>query len=187
MPGADGASRRGDKFKGPWGVAGPPSKPQFAGAAILAPPRPSPDAAARRQTCGNGFPPNSLRVGYRASPGAAEPTQWMHVECMSQARWRTVPGMLVGLTGLTPRDRVRRPRPHDPYHTLPPLRWRAAPGMLVPDRSDAARLGVILHTPLQTLYDSGRAPVVDTCCAGMRAHTVRQTRLPMARRCACRG
>ena len=115
--------------------------------AVFLPSRPSPDAPARRQTCGNGFPPNSLRVGYRASPGAAEPIQWMHVECMSQARWRTVPGMLVGLTGLTPRDRVRSPRPCDPPPYPTTLRWQPAPSTAGrADRSDAARLRLLSDT-----------------------------------------
>lgn len=61
------------------------------------------------QVCGDGFRHGGLRVGYRET--ATGGTQWMHVDCMSPARWRAIPGMLMGLTGLQARDRVRAALP----------------------------------------------------------------------------
>ena len=52
------------------------------------------------------FVPGGLRVGHRAS--ASGPTAWMHVNCMSAARWRTVtPRTLEGWDSLAAIDKAR--------------------------------------------------------------------------------
>ncbi|KAK9820995.1 hypothetical protein WJX81_005884 [Elliptochloris bilobata] len=53
------------------------------------------------ENCGQMLLPNGLRVGYVNSPGH---TQWMHVRCMSAARWRTVAARIEGLPTLAPPD-----------------------------------------------------------------------------------
>ena len=58
------------------------------------------------QSCGLMFVPGGLRVGHRA--GASGPTTWMHVNCMSAARWRTIlPRTLDGFDSLALHDKAR--------------------------------------------------------------------------------
>ena len=77
------------------------------------------DSFAGAQNCGHMLAPGGLRVGYVYNSSGH--MSWMHLECMSAARWRTAALVLQGLCGLAPHDRARPPPPSpQPY-----IQWRA--------------------------------------------------------------